>query len=204
MSWQVIQIEVKIYSDWRSGTGKGEGARLDAVTLRDELGLPMLSGRHIKGLFKHAFLSMYEWEKCTKDEIDLLFGYGPLNDEESAKISRFESTSGTLNFSSATLSEEWKSYFKSIEPSERVALLSHFFRSIKQTSIEDEMAKPGSLRTMEVAIPLSLHAQISGDFTAQQFELIKKASKLIRSVGSNRTKGLGRAELILTTQDQKG
>jgi hypothetical protein len=164
----------------------------------------MLSGRHLKGLFKHAFLSLQAWEKCEKTDMDLLFGYGPLNDDQSDKISRFESIGGLLNFSSATLSSEWKTYFKEIDDSERVALLSHFFKNIKQTSIEDEMAKAGSLRTMEVAIPLSLYAQISGDFSPKQFELIKMASKLIRSVGSNRTKGLGRAELRLTIQNQKG
>ncbi len=199
MKTLILKIDIQQY--WRSGTGKGEGSRLDATTIKDELGLPMLPGRHIKGLFRHAMMAMVEWNQCPKEIVQKFFGYGPLDDQS---MSRFESQMGQLSFSSAYLSDDWLKYFKSLENQniqQKQTLVSLFYQSIKQTAIEDELAKEQSLRTLEVAVPVELYAEISGDFTEAEWKVLQKACALIRSVGSQRTKGLGRAVLTIS---QKG
>ena len=55
MNAQRLTIDLRGY--WHPGGGRGGGAVLDAVTHRDSSGLPVLGGRHIKGLLRDALES---------------------------------------------------------------------------------------------------------------------------------------------------
>ena len=100
---------------WHAGTGITGGNHLDAIVQKDSDRLPMLNGRHIKGLLRQAVRLNEEWGAYS--ELDkrqaahlgeemphywetLLFG--SRNQEESSD----QTCSGLLYVSDARLSEQ--------------------------------------------------------------------------------------------------
>ena len=77
------------------------------------------------------------------------------------------------------------------------------FRHIHATAISEETgsALPGSLRGVEVVVPLRLEAQIDAMLDQRLppnwFEALRAALPLVRAVGAHRNRGLGRASLSL-------
>ena len=59
MNAYTLSIEVRSY--WHAGGGRGGGLVVDAVVHRDADGLPVLSGRHLKGLLRDALERAQAW-----------------------------------------------------------------------------------------------------------------------------------------------
>ena len=79
-------------------------------------------------------------------------------------------------------------------------LASFLYRNVASTTINEYgVAKEGSLRTMEVTIPVTLKGYIGKelDFSAAEIDLLQLAMKWTRSLGSNRNRGLGRCLIEL-------
>jgi CRISPR/Cas system CSM-associated protein Csm3 (group 7 of RAMP superfamily) len=68
------------------------------------------------------------------------------------------------------------------------------FQKVSSTAIDKKtkLAKDGSLRDIEVTIPLTLYGTIEN---IQNKTSLEKALKLIKRVGLNRNRGLGRCEI---------
>lgn len=192
-------LKIEILSYWHPGTGRGQGSHLDAVTHRSGNGLPCLPGRTVKGLLRDA---AHRWEsfggfgsvELPRPSItDQLFGpYG---------AEGVETWPGLLRCSDATLPDSDVDYLF-----DKPKLVDGFYRSHFATKIEHDTgtAEKQSLRGIELVVPLTLYAQIdqvpnarhSGLTTAWP-EKLNEALPLVRAVGANRSRGLGRAVLTL-------
>ena len=76
--------------------------------------------------------------------------------------------------------------------------LQEFLKTfVSYTAIEENgRAKEGSLREIEVVMPLVLYGEINN--VPQDFVLLmQNALKSIKRIGLNRTRGLGRCEIII-------
>lgn len=194
-------IKIEIHSEWRSGTGRGKGLYLDAETLRDALGLPMLPGRQIKGLVRHALESGAEWAgDWNHDLVQKLCGINSQSEEKS----RFETEAGKLSFSSARMGQEWLNYFTALKDQDDQSqadaqkLIEALYKVRRQTAMDDQgLVKDHSLRSIEVCVPMTLYATVQGDLNEEETQALSTALKLIRSVGGMTTRGLGRASLSL-------
>lgn len=201
---QSKKLIMDISSYWHAGTGRTSGSHVDSLVEKTASGLPLLNGRHNKGLIRDAINRADDWG-WFKDlsEIDTqglsltdwLFGS---RHHSEADDTRFDTSAGQLIVSNATLSaNEVMTLEADIELREKL------YRHIFSTAIEHATgtAKEHSLRGIEVVIPLTLCADIECLDSQQAdvvFQYLERAISLIDHVGGMRNRGLGRATLSLT------
>lgn len=182
---ETLEYTIQILSDWHIGSGLDSATDTDALVLKDTDDIPYIPGKTIKGLFKDAMMDLVEANQCEASIVHKIFGEMKSEDKQTEEDSRI-STAGTAFFSNATLSE-------------KAAILSnklsnYLYRNIASTAIEKSgIAKDKSLRVMEVCIPLTLKGEIT-KLDETQKEQLTIALKLIRHIGVNRNRGLGRCK----------
>ena len=181
-----MKYKINLLSDWHCGSGLSAGVESDAEVLKDDSNLPYIPGKTIKGLLKDALMEMPE-HYAPRDMVGKLFG----REEKDKDGMVIRTHKGSLFFSNATLCAE--------EQEEVVPELAEFlYRNISSTTInENGVAKPKTLRTMEVCIPISLVGEIAGIENEEEKTLIKKAIQWVRHLGVNRNRGLGRCQFII-------
>lgn len=182
-----IIYNIKLLSDWHVGSGLDAGADADALVLKDENNLPYIPGKTIKGLLKDSLNEICEIEQETKSKVDKIFGW----EEEDVNEKVFKTHSGLAYFSNAKLSEN--------EQQEITKELSaHLYKNIASTRIgKNGLVVRGSLRTIQVCIPVSLKGSIETDVENAD-EILGKAMKWTRYLGVGRNRGLGRCKFSIT------
>lgn len=203
---QKISITAEFQSYWHIGTGRGSGQNLDALVEKDESGLPYVSGKTIKGLIRDAAYKLDSWQGTTM--VDLLFGRR--NDD--SEQSKDETEAGLLRFSNLELQE--KAFLQ--QPSQK-QLVGNLFQVVTSTAIDKQSgsATEGSLRTMEVVIPVTLVGDIQvlnpiGNGEHQQAQrnvedvvgYLEKLLSLVTHIGANKNRGFGRVSLTVNAQIQ--
>lgn len=171
-----ITFKITFLDYWHLGSGQSGGAKYDSSVIKDRQGFPYVPGKTLKGLLR---------EYAEGEFAKVCFG------------ERGE-TRGMCYFSNAY-----------IESSTRVELLKHNHQfllvdSISATKINDKgVAESGSLREIEVVIPLSLYGSIE-NIPNEFVSLMSATLKKIKRMGLNRTRGLGRCEIDILESAQKG
>lgn len=208
------QLTVAIHSYWHAGTGRTSGSHVDSLVEKDKNGIPLLNGKHLKGLLRDAVSRAAYWGWFDDLELPVanqalagwLFGSqnNSVNEDDS---SRFDTTAGLIFVSNAELPLS-DHMILSKKGSEK--LKAGLFRHVFSTAIDEQTgtAKDQSLRGIEVVIPLTLNAEITfnGDQQAatEVFNVLEKSLSLIDHVGGMRNRGLGRATLSLDDTKVKG
>lgn len=199
---QSILLKFEFQSDWHIGNGKEAGAYADALALKDNLDLPYIPGKSIKGLLRQAFDTACE-NKWFGEQSSALMGL--LFGEEKREG---EYSQGLLQFSSAKLSHGEQAYFKQNNQAKK-----HLYRTIQSTAIEHTtgVAKEGSLRSMEVVVPMVLIAEVSVNQGHPNFSpelanqeqittYLAQASQLVTALGAKRNRGLGQVTISVLPQ----
>lgn len=206
MSSHVKSLHFHLSSYWRIGSGKGSDAIADALILRDSSGLPVIPGRTIKGLLRDAMTLATLSGSVKQENIQRWFGTAlagsneNLQDgdqqESALEKGRFTSEEGALWFGSAQLPKAWRDWAKDSADSDVLSALSSYQSS---TSIDAEgVAKEHSLRVAEVAVPMDLVAEVRGPQDDKGWvDDLKATLPLLRALGSRRSRGLGRVDVIL-------
>jgi hypothetical protein len=71
------------------------------------------------------------------------------------------------------------------------------FREFSSTRIDNEgLAQNRTLRTIEVVVPLTLHATVQGP-EGDWPDLLQAALPFVHGVGAHRTRGMGRVQVTL-------
>jgi len=210
------QLIFDIQGYWRAGTGKGGGSLYDESVQKDVYGLPLLPGRTVKGLLRDACWRLEQWEQLDEGTTRKLFGIrftpeGTTIDQKQDD-SPEKPKAGLIRVSNAELETETRQYLQSLILSDKDDnkgyfrdISNQFFRMISSTAIENGSAKDKSLRTSEVTIPLKLIANISINEDKKEnqdyWKVLEKCLPLIRAIGNNRTRGLGRTLVTLNQQE---
>lgn len=168
-----------MFSEWHIGSGLGAGAEIDAQMLKDENGIPYIPGKTIKGLIKEACLDIHEINTKLISEIDIKNIFEGNSENNIGSVATF--------FSNAKLD---KNEYIEIKDN---GLSSYIYKILSSTAIDKNgIADDKSLRTIEVAMPTTLHGTIEID---EQYKFkIKEALKWVRHIGTNRNRGLGRCK----------
>ncbi len=183
-----INYKIEILSDWHIGSGLDAGADADAVVLKDENKLPYIPGKTIKGLLKDSLYEIETVNQLNKQIIDDVFGW----EERDEKDKVIKTHSGNAFFSNAELPQTEK------EEVTINKISRHLYKNIASTKIGiNGIAKKGSLRTIEVCIPVTLEGSIETKIENAD-EILKSAFKWTRYIGVNRNRGLGRCRFVLT------
>jgi len=197
-----MKLTVDIQSYWHAGTGQGSGHHLDALVATDRSGIPYLPGKTLRGLLRDAVWRLECWGSLPAliptGTTVILFGSTPFSDESGAMVSRDVTVPGSLYISNATLPDEVCRWLATDGAAEQRSLL---FREHLSTAVEPSgVAKPHSLRGIQVTVPLMLEAEASllrqeASDSLDWQAVIQQAMPLIRAVGSHRSRGFGRCTL---------
>jgi hypothetical protein len=184
------------------GSGRGDGPSADATILRSQGGLPYVPGRGVKGLLRDG-CQQAEWlgllEQGTTER---LFGERTAllepGEREVGRRNARDTRPGALRFCDARLPEDHERY--AAEHPDWAACLVDVLAA---TRLEDGVAKGGTLRTTEVAVPVTLEANVEGP-DGDWPEALRVACRFVRALGSHRNRGLGRARLELLAEPEEG
>ena len=175
-----IQYEIKFLDYWHLSSGLSAGAKADSVVVKDSNDLPYVPGKTIKGMVR-------EMAELLNNEALVARCFGVSGEEM-----------GSCYFSNATLSEDIS------EKIVKHKVQSNLYDYIAATKIGEKgkkgetegIAVDNSLREIEVVVPLALYGEIN-DVPEDDAEDIAQALKMVKRMGLNRNRGLGRCECTM-------
>lgn len=181
-----LKYKIEFFDLWHCGSGLSAGADVDALVIKDKNNLPYIPGKTLKGLIREAaediLILRGEYSKCA-DKFVEFFG----KSESAIDIVR-----GTSFFSDARLSDDEASQINNNN------LTAFLYKNIASTAIDlNGIAKKGSLRRIEVTIPLTLEAEILNIPNEEFKNLLVEALSMVKRLGVNRNRGLGRCSLTV-------
>ncbi len=163
-----MKYKIEFFDYWHLGSGTSAGPSLDSLVVKDNNGLPFVPGKTIKGLLRE----MVELLDTTKEVS--IFGKEGSNIAESY-------------FSNGTLDKGTQNYL-----SLNSELTKNLYSKLTATKIDENgLAVDGSLREIEVVVPLTLY----GEIQSEEEEVLIKAMGMIKQIGLNRNRGLGRCQI---------
>jgi CRISPR/Cas system CSM-associated protein Csm3 (group 7 of RAMP superfamily) len=188
-------------SYWHPGTGGGLGAWLDARA-RSMHGLPVVPGRTLKGVLRDAVKRaedlgwLHAQGRSDRPWVERLFGQ--------EAMSARSTVPGGLRIGSAELDMDTQAAFRALDEPGQAEALRGMRAALYQTAIDDSgVAKEGSLRGLEVYVPMPLVAPLEwiADTDATEasdaFTALARSLPLVEGLGAHRTRGLGRVALTL-------
>lgn len=196
----ILKIDLLDYT--LPGTGKADDSDLDEIVQRDGEGLPMIAGKHLKGLLRQAVRCGEQWgwlatKPPTNDWSHYLFGSSVIEDGLTAD----QSQPGRLHIGNALLSQPVADYLLA-----NPAQIPFLYAPVGANSCNEYgVSKTHSRRRIEVMVPLTLYAKItpigsgSEPLSDHWFATVQDALPLIMAVGKMRRRGYGRACLSLLT-----
>lgn len=201
----MFQLKFEIHSYWQAASGRGGGTLVDSIVQKKN-GLPFLPGRTIKGLLRDAVFRAEHWKQIPVGTTLCLFG----STAPEEGINRLETEAGALAVSDAVLPAELTGWLLHPDTDNSMELCQAFFKQIATTKINPETgcAEDQSLRSIEVTIPLQLTAQLTIVNENRLNEMnwgkgqnwinaFKPCLKLIRAIGTSRSRGLGRVTVTM-------
>lgn len=165
-----MKYKIEFLDYWHLSSGLSAGAKVDSLVVKDNNGIPFASGKSIKGLVR-------EMAELFEDEAFIKSCFGA----EGVEM-------GGCFFSNATIEESLKEQIVSNY------LQDNLYDEIASTKIEDGIAVDNSLREIEVVVPLTLYGEIR-DVPSEYEEKIKMSLKMVKRMGLNRNRGLGRCRM---------
>lgn len=183
---KTIKYQIKFHSYWHCGSGLAAGAGVDALVVKDADKLPFVPGKTIKGLLREAMEELHAFDtesnKYSNEDFVALFGYF----DEDTK----EHKSATAFFSNAELKKDEQEAIKNEK------LQEYLYKAVSSTAIDATkgIAKEHSLRKIEVVVPCELYGEIY-DVPDNIVEELTRAMGFIKTMGTNRNRGLGRCTI---------
>lgn len=209
-------LTIHLHGYWHAGGGRSAGHYLDAMCERDGA-LPVLPGRQLKGLLRHAVHRAEQWGWLK----EFALPEGPASSHETllfGSASQHEQRDGThpggLRVGSARLPAADRYWLQQAEHAHNASAL---FGELFSTAIDADTgsAKPQSLRGIEAAIPIALHAELELAAVALEpsrhqqqaryvgadtpWQVLQTALPLLDHIGAQRNRGLGECHMQLTT-----
>ncbi|MDR0918760.1 MAG: RAMP superfamily CRISPR-associated protein, partial [Oscillospiraceae bacterium] len=178
------QLKIKLKSDICCATGGGNGSNIDTLSFFDNIGLPVIPGKRIKGLLREQADLLVKYGKYTSENIEDLFG------GLGGKKGEIYVSDGVLD-AYDDLKFELQKY--------RKEEVSDSFSSLRsRTRIDkDGIAVDHSLRTIQTVMKgLEFFSTITVE-SDKYTELLSDCTKILRHIGLNQTRGLGECECVL-------
>jgi hypothetical protein len=209
-----ILLKFQLHSPWHVGTGMGSGLGADALTYKSARRLPEIPGRSVKGLLRDAFRVAEAAGAIEAGITESYFGSAPgSRTEENSmaarqEMDRYDTDSGQFRIDSARLGagdaeqDQWQTWAATEEAAPLVAQMTEI---ISSTALEDGVARKGALRTVEVALPMTLYGEVSSDSVdeSQFAQNLQIVLPLLRQVGKTRHRGFGRCTVTIAETEVK-
>lgn len=185
---QRFKLSLQILQYWHCGTGSGGEGDVDATPVIEPCGLPIIPGKHLKGLLREAARFAID-EGFIADDRDLVNRwFGQRDDSLRQQL-------GVIHVASATLRDPFAAYARKsfADAGHACPEVSALFETLRQTALKNGVALNRSLRSIRCTVPLKLEAEIELDSAEEDaVGKLKLLCKLLRAVGHGRNDGLGR------------
>lgn len=188
-----LLIEMTLLADAVFGNGLSIPGGEDIATQMDDQGFPYLKGNTLKGMFREELINLLGWtgkdEKETDETVCTLMGEGGSEQlDETRKV----------RFSDLVINPELRKTVEE-ETDDLAEHIAMFTYTRDFTSLEDGMAKEGSLRQCRT-VKSGLHFYGTCYCAKEDAELVKEVLSLIRWVGTMRNRGFGKVSIVVEEQ----
>ena len=201
-------LQIKLQSSLTSAAGEGRVGVVDRDIAFDDLGLPILPGRRLKGLWREAYRDVVDvWKLCGKAPISAEHIFGESGQKPGAGDARIYIANATLQEASSL--REWLKYLqhnKKLHPDD---VVEHFATVRAQTAIDRGTGAPleNTLRlTRTLKADLVFRARVR--FFESPSNVLLNALALgaaaLQHMGTARTRGLGKISCRLLEYDKNG
>jgi CRISPR-associated protein Csx10 len=188
------KLVIKLKSSTLVGSGVGFGAEIDTDIIFDELGLPYIPAKRIKGCLRDSIEEiehLFSIAGIDKDKIDIEKTFGKAGDQDAAPV--YFSNLYLPNYKNI---REWLRYlidrYKGLITHKRI--IEYFTEIYQQTKINNNgAAENHSLRTIRVLKKgLSFEGEISIDIEEEVvFNTLCLACQNLCRLGTKRNRGFG-------------
>lgn len=188
-----LLIEMTLLADAVFGNGLSIPGGEDIATQMDDQGFPYLKGNTLKGMFREELINLLGWtgkdEKETDETVCTLMGEGGSEQlDETRKV----------RFSDLVINPELRKTVEE-ETDDLAEHIAMFTYTRDFTSLEDGMAKEGSLRQCRT-VKSGLHFYGTCYCAKKDAELVKEVLSLIKWVGTMRNRGFGKVSIVVEEQ----
>lgn len=191
MSMTII-YKVEFFNYWHSGSGLSGSTYADNIVNKTERNLPFIPGKTLKGLLRDAAERINELNSNLIDNKFIKDVFGERADYKKAD----KEDEGKAFFTNALLSENLSDRIANDENN----LSDSFYAVLSSTKIDENgQADDGSLRQLEVTIPVTLYGSIE-HFPEGYEQQIQYCMSWIKEMGQNRNRGLGKCEFSILNQ----
>lgn len=202
MAHETYKVQIQLLSDTLIGATEGYGAIIDKDSVSDEVGLPIIPGKRVKGILRAEAELLNKFQPIAiqsdknnddkKTAIEMIFGKAGMTDKNTEYLS-------VSNFTLPDY-EANNTYLKYLIQEEKISrseVIAHFTTMRMMTRIDDDgIAENTSLRTFRV---LKKGLVFEGELTFDSDYLadFKSIVALTRRIGSMRNRGLGQIQCRL-------
>jgi CRISPR/Cas system CSM-associated protein Csm3 (group 7 of RAMP superfamily) len=169
-----IVYKITFFDYWHLSSGLSGGAKFDNFVIKDRYSLPYIPGKTIKGVLREIA------EEVDKDFVKIYFGENE---------------------------RQGKAFFSNCEIVEKEAIIKnnlqkYLYDTLSFTRLEGKIAVDNSLREIEVVVPVSLIGEIR-NIDKNDVDTMKKILGMVRRMGLNRNRGLGRCKIEVEREDEE-
>lgn len=195
MPQETYKLQIRLLSDTLIGAAEGFGAIIDKDSVFDQVGLPLIPGKRVKGILREQADLLKKFGQ-NKPDINKLFGAIGMTDKTTEYL-----TVGNFLAESYNENEECLKYLISNGTITRSEVINHFTSIRMMTRIDDDgIAADTSLRTIRV---LKKGLIFTGEliFDSTHLRIFKDIFALTRRIGSMRNRGLGHIQCTLIQEE---
>ena len=196
-------LRIKLKSPLTSSTGEGRVGWVDRDIAFNELGLPILPGRRLKGLWREAYSDLFDaWTSCEKSlmPVETIFGKAgsaPVPGEIGIHV-------GDALINKASTVEPWLFYLQDPKDPKlfQEDVVQHYANARKQTSINrftgsaDENTFRLS-RTLQSDLVFKAHITFEKQPNDAIIRALAISAAALQYMGLSRTRGLGHIQCSL-------
>lgn len=189
-----MKVKIKLLSDLCTASGETYNSLVDIDVVYDELGLPYIPAKRIKGCIRESALEMMELGLMNETEFAEIFGQAGQK-----KAGFYISNAYLADYKDTACALKALQYRKGRELASQQNVLNQYTYMRAQTAVDLEtgVAEENSLRTVRVTRKgLEFEAECS-IVNAAHIEKISQAISLVKHMGVSRTRGLGLVDMTL-------
>ena len=196
-------LEITLQSPLTSGSGEGRVGLVDKDVAYDDLGIPILPGKRLKGLWREAYHNIVDaWKLCGNASVPTVEDiFGKTGEKPDPKDINMHISNAELKEVSS-LTKRWLAYLQHTRKLSIEDVMQHFATVRAQTAI-DRLTGSAAENTLRLTRTLRsgrvFHAKVS--FVSKPCnEVIKglaRGAAALQYMGTARTRGLGKVRCRL-------
>lgn len=193
---KTLTIEITLKSSTLTGSGEGFGAIIDTDIVFDEIGLPYIPAKRIKGCLRDSATEVSEMFNSSgiNFPLDIDNTFGKEGQEKSCPV-----YFSNLTIEDYQANKAWLQYYKKSNLLSEESIINFFTEIRQQTAINEDtgVAKDHSLRTIRV---IKKGHKFTGEIQVEDTSIIDTLSLAclnMRHIGAKRNRGFGEIECNL-------